>query len=155
MRKLLFFLFGFLAFRGIALATPEEWNYIPYSSYTEVATPGPILFTSATIQFVGVMIGSPSVNANGFISIFRSTSNVFTNNIATQTLFSTDYLSVNDGPIFIPLFEMKNTSFTYISKAGNAKVTYWIRCVPTPRNRLGICPGLPWNGSLDTKIEFP
>lgn len=157
MRKLLLVVGGiFAAVCGASAApTPADWNYIPLSSYTDVTTPGPILFTSATIQFVGITVNPSSATGTGYVALYRSTTPVFTSDIATQTLVNTAYQSYLQAPIFIPLFEMKNTSYTFLSKTGNAQVTLWIRCVPPTKARTGICPGLPWNGSMSSKVEYP
>lgn len=144
MKKLLF-AFGLLFVSSLAKAdSPSEWNYIPITSYTEVATPGPVMFTSATIQFVGVSISSPAPGSS--LVIFRSTSAVWTSDISTQTSFSTSYLDLNNAPSFIPLFEMKNTSYTYINKIGTAKITLWFRCPKRRDTEPGLCPGLGYFG---------
>lgn len=152
MKKLFLSLFAILSFAKMAHAEPADWNYIPITSYTDVATPGTILFTSAPVQFVSLTISSPS--PNGYIVIYRSTTPVFTADIATQTYIGNDYLAFNSGPTEIDMHEMKNTSFTYISKVGTAKVTMYLRCSPPAKTRQGLCPGLPWNGSMGTKIEY-
>jgi len=145
MKKLLAILGLLFLTASVKAATPEEWNYIPMSSWTNVATGGPILFTSATIQFVGVTISSPSAPAGGKIIIYRSTSAAFTLDIATQTTISTEFNTfAAESNHFIPLFEMKNTSYTYLNKIGDAEVTYWIRCVG--KSEIGVCPGLKGSG---------
>lgn len=152
--KRLFLALGVLTLlSGIARAgTPEEWNYIPYSSFSITATPGTVLFTSATIQFVAITISSPAIGSS--ITIFRSTSPTFTADITTQAFINTDY-SYMTGSIHLPLYEMKNTSYTYINKVGGAITTIWLRCVPPTKSRNGLCPGLSGTGQYGTKIEFP
>lgn len=153
MKKFLLLIFAFFALYGVARAnTPDDFNYIPYSSYTEVGTGGTVMLTSATVQFAGITISSPAPNS--YIAIFRSTTPVFTANIASQAVICTDYYAPNTGPTFVDMFDMKNTSYTYINKVGTAKIIYWFRCPPPTKQRNGFCPGLPWNGSMDTKIEF-
>ncbi len=145
MKKYLFLPFLFIA--GYLHAfNANEWNYIPVSSYTEVATPGPIFFASGTIQIIGVTISSPAPNSG--LSFFRSTTSVFTTDIATQTLIASDYLTLNNSPTFIPMFEMQNDSYTYLSHYGNSKLTIWLRC-PRKTSALGgynVCPGLSYTG---------
>lgn len=155
MKKTLLAILGLLSLGGGAhAASPVDWNYIPISSYTDVATAGTIMFSSSPIQFVGITISSPAPNS--YVAFYRSTTPVFTAEIATQTLVVTNWASFNNSPVFIPMFEMKNTSYTFISKVGNAQVTYWFRCLPNSKGlRVGICPGLPWDGDRGSKIEFP
>lgn len=144
MKKLFLAALGIVSFWAQAHAiTLEEFNYIPVSSFTDASTPGPIMFTSATIQFVGVTVASPS--ANGYIAFYRSTSPVFTADIATQTVVGTDDLPANSD-VFVPLFEMKNTSYTFLSKVGNAQVTLWFRCPKRLEIAPGVCPGLKYSG---------
>lgn len=143
-----------ILFFGIAgklhAISQDEFNYIPITSYTEASTPGTILFTSASVNFVGVTIASPSANA--YIAIFRSTSPTFTADIATQTIIGADYQSINTGGDFIPLMEMQNDSYTYINKSGPSKMTIWIRCRKRSITSPGVCPGLPSSGQINGKI---
>ncbi len=145
MKKYLFLSFLFVA--GYLHAfNPVDWNYIPSSSYTEVGTSGPIFFSSGTIQIIGVTISSPA--SNSWIAFFRSTTPVLTTDIATQTLISTDYLGSNNSATFIPMFEMQNDSYTYLSHFGNSKLTIWLRC-PRKASAIagyGTCPGLKSSG---------
>lgn len=155
MKKLLLGILGLVAFSGVAHAGPEDFNYIPYSSYSDVATPGTVLLTSCPIQIAAIMLSSGATN--GSITLYRSTTPVFTADISTQTVIGTDFLTFNTGPLLLPLggFEIKNESYTYINKQGAAKVTMFIRCFPNKKGqRVGLCPGLPTNGSMFTKIEF-
>lgn len=139
---------------GVAHATmAEEFNYVPFSSYTDAATAGPVLFTSASVQFVGVTISSPSDGGIGYIAFYRSTSAAFTANLATQTLINTSFLQTG-GPVYIPLFEMKNDSYTYFSKVGLADVTIWLRYPAMKKGRVGTYPGLPTSGMRESKIQF-
>lgn len=152
MKKLFLSLLAILALSKIAgaVSTPDEWNYIPYSSYTDVATTGNMMFSSAPIQFVGITVSSPALGS--FLAIYRSTTPVWTPDISTQAFISTDYVGLNGGPQFIDLFDMKNTSYTHINKSGNAKIIIWIHC-PKPNLKsneiyAGFCPGLPFSGQL-------
>lgn len=145
MIKKLFFSILILAFAKSAFASTEDWNNIPISSYTDAASGGAVLFTSQTVQFVGITVSSPSPNA--VLAIFRSTSSIFTPDVATQTLVNMDYQAVNTNPNFVPMFEMRNASYTYINKVGAGKITIWFRC---PNNLkpgvLGLCPGMNYSG---------
>ena len=119
--------------------TPAEYAYVPSSSYSIVATDGPILFTSAPIQFVGVTVSSPVLG--GFMAFFKSTSSAFTADISTWTVVRTEFNIMNAGPNnHTPLFDMRNTSYTYINKVGAAETTIWFRCVGA--TEIGNCPGL-------------
>ena len=147
MKKLLVVLAILLFSKSAQAIMPEEFNFVPHTSYTEVATPGTILFTSATINWVGITIDSPSaLGTGGLIAIQRSTSATFTPNlITTMTKIITDLTMTQTYPAFIPLFELQNTSYTYLTKVGIASVNYWFRCLerdrhPTPIN--GLCPGV-------------
>lgn len=144
MKKYLFLIFAMLAVSKAHAFNATDWNYIPMSTYTELATAGAVSFASGPIQFAGVTVGSPA--ANSYLVLFRSTSAVFTPDIATQTLITTDWSS--NFPTFIPMFEMQNDSYTYWSKLGNAKLTLWIRC-PKREPSVGgynVCPGLTPSG---------
>lgn len=136
---------------------PEEFNYIPFSSYTDVATPGVVLFSSAAVQWVAITISSPTQPADiSYVAIYRSTSPVMLmNNVSTQVLIATNFGGIGN-PITIPLFEMKNDSFTYISKVGNAKLIYWIRYPKQLKGRSGTYPGMNTSGQKGQgQIEFP
>lgn len=154
MKKFLFLLLGLVTLSFRAHASPEEFNYIPYSSYSDVPTNGTVLFTSCPVQLVGAIVSSGA--ANGSLSFSRSTSAIFTPDISTQTVIGTDYQTLNTTPGMVDFFGIRNDSYTYINKQGAAKVTLFIRCFPNRKGqRVGLCPGLPWNGSMGTKIEFP
>ena len=145
MRKLLLAL-GVL-FLGVKVhAGPIAWNDIPNSSYTDVGSGGNIMFSSCPTQFVGVTIASPS--ANGFIAFYRSTTSIWTPDLSTQTIIGTDYNPFNQSTIFVPLFDMRNTSYTHINKVGVAKVTYWFKCTKENSSaaNTGLCPGLGYSG---------
>jgi hypothetical protein len=109
-----------------------------FTTYTEASAAGPVMFSSAPIRFLAV---SPSTaSPNGYLAIFRSTSPTFTADIATQTLI----------PLYgnpeVPrmLFDMTNTSYTFINKVGVGGITIWLNCVG--RTDVGLCPGLPYSG---------
>lgn len=154
MKKLFLSLFAFLALAGYVKAGTEDWNNVAITSYTEASTVGPVLFTSATIQWVAVTISSPAPNS--YLAIYRSTSASFTADITTQALISTGASDLTgDGAMTIPLYEMRNTSFTYWNKSGNAKLILWYRYPPMPKGRAGNNPGLSGSGNNTTKILYP
>lgn len=142
--KKLFLVLGLLFLSKPVFATwSEMWTDIPRSSFTAAATVGPMMFSSQTVQIVGVTVSTNS--ANGRITFYRSTSAIFTPDIATQTWVNTSNAPLNT---FIPLFDMRNSSYTYMSKEGTAEVTIWLHC---PDKRVGpdlpgFCPGLKGNG---------
>lgn len=157
MKKLLFLIVGILALgTRVHAMDPEELMYVPYSSYSDVSTNGNMMFSSASVQFVGITISSPAPSS--FLAIYRSTSASWTPDISTQVFIWTDYAGNNGGPQYVDLFGMRNDSYTHINKAGGAKVILWIQC---PRPRLknnerpwGFCPGLATNGQGTSKIEW-
>ena len=138
MLKAVLFLLAFLAVSWVH-AGPEEWNYVPISSYTEVTTPGVVRFSSSPIRWVGMTISSPSSGSGGYVAIFKSSNEVVTPDLSTTTLVHTTYSGENDVPVYIPLMNVFSSSHTFLSKAGNAKVTLWFHCTAEP-NR--VCPGL-------------
>lgn len=153
MKKFLLILFGLASLSFRAHADSTDFNYISYSSYSDVATPGTILFSSSPWQLVGLVISSGA--ANGSITFYRSTTSVFTADIATQTVIGTDYVTFNTTPGQMDMYGIRNDSYTYINKQGAAKVTMFIRCFPNRKGqRVGVCPGLPASGRMQDKIEF-
>jgi len=140
MKKIIFAL-SFLMGGVLHASGLPEWNYIPRSSYTEVASGGAVLFSSGPIQFVAITVSSAS--ANSYVAIFRSTSATFTADITTQIAIATDAQSIMTTN-YIPLYDMLNTSYTYINKVGPSKLIYWIRC--PNNNNVGACPGLKSSG---------
>lgn len=143
--KKLFLLLSVLSLPAICHATWNEmWNDVPISSYTDSATPGPILFSSQTIRFTGMTISSAIPNS--YVAFYRSTTPVFTADIATQTLIYTGWNPASSNATFIPLFEMTNASYTFISKVGLAQVTFWFHCTDKRGNAPGFCPGLKASG---------
>lgn len=155
MRKIFLFIAAILLGNTLVHARmPQELQYVPYSSYTDVSTNGNMMFSSATIQFDAITISSPSPNSS--ITIYRSTSPTWTPDISTEVFINTDY--VGSHPTSIDLYGFKNSSYTHINKVGNAKLIFWVQC-PQPILKLnefpwGFCPGLPWNGQGGTKIEW-
>ena len=141
-----------ILFLGIkAHAGPIIWNDTPNSSYTDVASGGTIMFSSCPVQFVGVWIDSPTLIVQSQIVFYRSTSATFTPDITTQTYVNTEARD----PYFKSLFDMKNTSYTYINKVGGAKVTYWFKC-PKEGNTsilMGPCPGLSASGQISPPLR--
>lgn len=114
------------------------------SSYSDVATGGPVLFASGTVQFVGITISSPA--PLGYIAFYRSTSTTFTSEIATQTKVDCSYQSVNTGPDFVPLFGMENTSYSYVSRFGACNATIWFTW-PDPTTANTATTGLGYFGT--------
>jgi hypothetical protein len=108
------------------------------SSYTDIDTSGPIMFSSAPMQFIAITISTPAPNS--FVSFFRSTSPVFNAFLTTQTKVNTWNGNVN----YIPMYDMYNESYTFMNKVGNAEITIWYEC--TGLTSLGVCPGLDRNG---------
>lgn len=109
------------------------------SSYTIGATGGAILFTSATINFIGITISSSAPNS--YVAFYKSTSAVFTADISTLTSLATDYQSQNNNSSLVPIPWMANSSYTYINKVGGAILTYWFKCYPSVKGNLGLCGG--------------
>ena len=143
-----------ILFLGVkAYAGPIDWNDIPNSSYTDVGSPNAIMFSSCPIMFVGVTISSPT--PNGGIAFFRSTSPTFTSDITTQTFIGSFYNPNQLADTFVPLFNMKNTSYTYITKPGTAKVTIWFKCPKEGNTSIltGPCPGLTFSGQNGTPLK--
>lgn len=141
MKKLLF-LIPFLIITKAFAFNEKDWAYIPISSYVAEATLGPVFFSSGPIQFIGVTVSSPAPNA--WMTIFRSTSPVYYSKIATQTIIPADFPPSSPPSGFVPLHEMQNDSYTYISRNGTAKYTIWLRCPRKTPNVGGynVCPGL-------------
>lgn len=137
MKKILLSL-GLLLLGSLAHAGLPEWNYIPRSSFTSAGNPGVMTFSTVPIQFVGMTVG---VKATGNVAIYRSTSPTFYAGITTQTVMDT-----GDQTYFFPMFDMRNTSYTYIYKSGGAAVTLWFRCVGTTKDQEAACPGLSVTG---------
>lgn len=154
MKKLLFLTLGLLfSYVPAHALTPEELQYVPYSSFTDANTNGNMMFSSAPVAFIGVTISSPAPNSS--FTIYRSTSPTWTPDVSTQVFVWTDYAGNNGGPQFVDMFGMKNASYTHINKAGNAKLIIWIQC---PKENLkgnepywGFCPGLPFTGQLGAR----
>lgn len=154
MKKILLTL-GLLFFAQVVKAdAPSDFNYIPFSSYTDVATNGPMLFSSAAVQIVGITIASPTAFVSeSYVAFYRSTSPAFmAHEASTQILVATNYVG---NSIYIPLFETINSSYTYMSKLGNAKVIFWLRYPKQLKGRSGTYPGLPASGGRRDKIEYP
>lgn len=126
-------------FTGALAFAESPWAYPPRSVFFNTASGGPVLFSSASISFIGVTISSPT--AAGKIIIYRSTSATFTLDIQTQTIINTQFTD-NSGGVnqVIPLYNMTNTSYTYINRTSAAEGTLWFRCVG--QDTIGVCPGL-------------
>lgn len=146
-------LFLMLAFAGFSSAASKYDEGVTYTSHTAAATAGTILFTSATVRFIGVTVSSSAENSR--IAFFRSTRSILTPDIASQTVVNTGFNTQNTGNNFSPLWDMENSSFTLINKLGTAEVTYFFKCIEydgndsIPNKRgvsKGLCPGLPWSG---------
>ena len=137
MKKILLTL-AVLALGPFAYAAVPSGNEIPLSSFSATSQPAPFLFSSATIQLVGVTITSPA--ANGKLIIYFSTSSNYFSAIATKTIVNLSYQVNSVGNQFVPLFDIRNTSFTYLQKIGDALTTIWLRC--TGITNEGVCPGI-------------
>lgn len=146
MRKLFLLLIAGLSASYVHAIAVEEFNYIPLSSYTEATTAGPVLFASAPLQLIGVSVSSPVPNS--YVTFWRSTSPAFTTDITTQTVIYTGWNAGSSGPAFMPMFEVKNASYTYFQKVGAAQVTIWFRGTRKGMSEPGIAtfPGLGPNG---------
>src|SRR3990167_6297539 len=144
MKKLMLLLFTVVAGLAPFVHASDESveGYVTISSWSVSDSRGPVMFSSGTIQFVGVTIYSPAVA--GYISFYRSTSSVFTNDIATQTMIACNWSSVNTNPVFIPLFYMSNSSFTYVQRNQACNATIWFKWPDLSSNPVKV--GLPWNG---------
>lgn len=151
--KKLFLFFALLGVAAKAYAlTPEELVYVPFSSYTDVSTNGNMLFSSAPIDIIGLTISSPAPNSS--LTIYRSTTPIWKSDLSTQAFVWTDYAGNNGGPQYLDFMGgIKNSSYTYINKAGNAKLIIWVQCLKENLKGnepyWGFCPGLSWSGELD------
>lgn len=138
MKKLI--LIAALLLGGIASkvqAGPASWEYT-HSSFTNVATAGPIMFTSHTIQWVGVGISSGVPGS--FVSFFRSTGPTFTPDLSTMTIIRTETSPLVAHMEFVELPEIRNSSYTFINKVGTAELTYFYKCIGV--SDIGRCPGI-------------
>lgn len=150
MKRLLASLISILAFASFseAISTPNEWNYIPTSSFTDTTTgAAPVLLSSyPAVQFVGVMVGSSAPGA--FLALYKSTGSVWDPGLSTWTFINLDYNFAQAGPTQYEFYDLKSTSFTWIQKVGSARITMFFHCAhPTALkgNELipGFCPGTP------------
>lgn len=145
-------LIALILMTGKVYAGLPEWDYPPSSSYTAGATPGPIIFSSVPYRFLAIVVSSQATGSS--VAFFRSTSATFLPTLATQTLVSTE-LSLNGPPVlYVPLYGMTNTSFTYINKIGEGKITIIGQCIGGVTRTSGNlqdtakqCPGLNANGT--------
>ena len=120
-------------------------NDVAYTTYTAVDTGGILMFSSAAIQLIAVNVSSPS-NVGGFVTFYRSTSSVFTLEIGTQTTVNTWFGGPTyQMPVSIPMYNITNTSYTYMQKAGVGQVTIFFRCLGE-YSRPGLCPGIKFSG---------
>ena len=137
MKKILLTL-AVLALGPFAFAAAPSGNEIPLSSFSVTGQPAPFLFSSATIQLVGVTITSPA--ANGKLIVYFSTSANYFAAITTKTIVNLSYQNNYVGNQFVPLFDIRNTSYTYLQKIGDAITTIWLRCMGITNE--GVCPGV-------------
>lgn len=153
MKRLLASLIGLFVFAASAhaISTPNEWNYIPTSSFTDTTTGGaPVLLSSyPAVQFVGVMVGSAAPGA--FLALYKSTGPVWDPGLSTWTFINLDYNFSQAGPTQYEFYDLKSTSFTWIQKVGNARITMFFHCAKPTALKLnepipGFCPGFPING---------
>lgn len=136
----------------------NKWGVLR-TSYTQGATPGAILFTSATIRLEAVNV-IPAPGA--LFAFFRSTTGpVFKFDISTWTEINVDTTTSNPGG---PLYGIESTSFTYINRVGESRVTIIFRCKDwvfqpydpvTKTGYNGLCPGLPWSGNKGRPSQGP
>ncbi len=103
------------------------------SSQSDVATGLnlPVLISSAAINFEAVTLSSPAPNS--LIVFYKSTTSVFTTNLATWTKVNCDYQTVNTNPAAVPFFDMETSSpgaaYTYMQVIGNCSRTLWFRWI--------------------------
>lgn len=136
------------------------------STFSDVATGAsqsgtPVMLASGTIRFIATVISSGA--SNGSITIYRTTSSVFTADISTQIRYSCGFLTTNTNPNPIDMFGMENDSYTFIQRIGACEATlfftfpdytrsnpvgYIVDC-PTCTTNSPVSPnnvGLPYNG---------
>ena len=143
MKKLILFLGAFFLISPVKAVVMS--NDVPMSSYSAVDSGGIVMFTSAAIQFIAVNVSSPSL-VGGFVTIYRSTNPLFTLDIVTQTSVNTYFGGpVSQQPVSIPLYNMTNSSYTFIQKSGIGQTTLFYRC-PTVGSHGGLCPGISGTG---------
>lgn len=140
-------------------AEPFDFGGKVASSFSDVATNGPVMFASGTIRFVGAIISSGS--SNGVIAIYRSTASVFTADLSTQTRINCSFSAINTNPNTVDFYGMENDSYTYVQRVGGCEATLFFtfpdytRSNPTgyvvefssytgPASPNNV--GLPWNG---------
>ena len=141
--KKLFLILGILLGANQLKASQVDWNIVPTSTYTTLDTGGVVLFSSAQIMLVGFQLSSGSTSGgNNFLTFYRSTSALFTTDLATQVSIT---IPPSAAPLVpIPLYEITNASYTYWQKAGTWGGTLFFRCINLSRG--GVCPGLQFSG---------
>lgn len=112
----------------------HAFDGVPASSYTSVESPTPIIFSSMTIRFLGAHVSSAA--ANGYLVIYRSTSPTFNPSLSTQTI-----IPMYSQTQSFPLYDITNTSYTFIHKVGLGQATLFYRCIEN-KSGSGVCPGL-------------
>lgn len=160
MKKFLI-LFGFALLISSTKAHADGFDFggKVVSSFSDVATVGPVMLASGTIRFIACEISSGA--SNGSITIYRSTSPNFTPDISTQTRMSCAFQVTNTNPNPIDLYGMENDSYTFVQRVGNCEAVLWFTFPDYSRsNPTGyivdqstytgpVSPqhvGLPWNG---------
>lgn len=131
MKKVLLAVAAILVMGAPALAfVAEEYNRVALSSYTDAQTfqGGPVMFSSAPITFEAINVASAVPNS--YITIWRSTTPTFTNDLATQTVINTGPVTPGAFMQPVPLYNITNTSYTFIQKVGQAQVTIFYRRGP-------------------------
>lgn len=132
----LFFVFG----ASFAKAAPLQQTYVVTRTSFSASAQNPTMFSSHTIQFIGVLVSSPVLD--GRMVIYRSTSSSFTLDVSSQVVINTNLAKVAPNDV-VPLHDLTNTSYTYVQKLGAAETTIFFRCVG--ETNVGVCPGLRWN----------
>lgn len=122
---------------SVKAAPPGQTFSATRTSFTVNAL-GPTLFSSATIQFIAVNISSSA--GDGRLTIYRSTGPTFTLDVSSQTVIYTGGNINQTGNLSIPLYDLTNTSYTYIQKHGQSEITIFFRCLG--QTNVGNCPGL-------------
>lgn len=140
--KKVFLALGILIGASLAHANDKYSNVrVSYSFTTQ--TPA-VLFSSTTIEFVAVHVSSQVLD--GRLVIFRSTTSVYTHDVASMVIVNTSYVvpgGINPNQV-VPLYDMRNSSYTHIQKVGAAETSIFFRCIG--ETGVGNCPGIPYSG---------
>ena len=135
---------GILLIGASLKAAPPGQTYSMTRTSFSASAQNATLFSSHTIQFIGVLVSSQSLG--GRFAIYRSTESSFTSLISTQVSVPVGFDVNQVGGEFYPLYDMTNTSYTYVQKIGASETTIFFRCVG--ETGVGVCPGLKWSGQI-------